>query len=234
MAVHELCAPPARSNRNQTPIIQAAPKPSLPDDCTLADQIRAANTDAPAGACPAGEGADVIVLRQDITLDAPLPAIRSDITISGAGHTISADGRFRIFDIESGNVAVKHITLADGRNLGERPDGYGGAITLRNSAELLVLNATFRNNKARIGGAVASTDASHLYLFESRFLDNQASSKGGALWRDGACGYFNDIVFRRNRAGELTGTINDDYFTHIDGGASTCTDAPESYTLSDS
>ncbi|MDE2777659.1 MAG: hypothetical protein OXI77_17160 [Chloroflexota bacterium] len=210
------------------------PVPGLSEDCTLADQIIAANTDEPAGACPAGDGADVIRLRQDITLKAPLPSINSDIAFDGRGHTISGDNRYPIFDIESGNVVFKRITLADGRNLGERPDGYGGAITLRNSADLVVFDTTFRNNRARMGGAVASIDASHLYIFESRFLDNEASSKGGALWRNGACGFIYDIEFRRNIAGELPGTVNDDYFTHMDGGASTCTSDPEVYSLSDS
>ena len=212
----------------------AVPVAGLPDDCTLADQIIAANTDEPAGACPAGNGADVIRLRQDIRLNAPLPSIKSDIAIDGNGHTISGDSQFRIIDIESGKVVLKYITLADGRNLGEHPEGYGGAITLRNFAELILFNATFRNNKARTGGAVASIDASHLYIFESSFLDNEASSKGGAVWRDGVCGFIYDIIFRRNKAGELAGTVNDDYFTHIDGGANTCTDGPEVYTLSDS
>ena len=212
----------------------AVPAAGLPDDCTLADQIIAANTDEPAGACPAGNGADVIRLRQDIRLSAPLPSIKSDIAIDGNGHTISGDSQFRIIDIESGKVVLKYITLADGRNLGEYPEGYGGAITLRNSAELILFNATFRNNKARMGGAAASIDASHLYVFESSFLDNEASSKGGAVWRDGVCGHIYDIIFRRNTAGELAGTVMDDYLTHIDGGASTCTDGPEVYTLSDS
>ena len=205
----------------------------LPDDCTLADQIIAANTDEPAGACPAGDGADVIRLRRDITLKAPLPPIKSDIAIDGEGHSISGDNRFRIFDIESGKVVFKRITLADGRNPGEHPEGFGGAITLRNSADLMLYDATFRNNRARMGGAVASLDASHLFIFESRFLDNEASSKGGALWRDGACGFIRDITFRRNVAGELTGTVNDDYFTHMDGSSRTCTKDPETYTLSD-
>ena len=216
------------------PNYAAAPVASLPADCTLADQIIAANTDAPAGACPAGDGADVIILRKDITLSAPLPSITSDIAFDGKGHTISGNNRFRIFDIESGNVIFKRITLADGRNLVEHPDGYGGAITLRMDADLILYDATFRNNKARMGGAVATLDASHLYIFESRFFDNEASGKGGALWRGGACGYINDVIFRRNRAGELTGTINDDYFTHMDGGASTCSSDAEVYRLSDS
>ena len=211
----------------------ATPRPTPPAECTLADQIIAANTDAPAGACPAGDGADVINLRKDVTLRAPLPTITSDIAFDGNGHTISGDNRFRIFDIESGNVVFKRITLADGRNVGKRPEGYGGAITLRNNADLILYDATFRDNSARMGGAVATLDASHLYIFESRFYGNEASGKGGALWRDGACGYIYDVVFRRNIAGDLPGTINDDYFTHMDGGASPCTSDAEVYTLSD-
>ncbi len=209
-----------------------APKSELPADCTLADQIRAANTDQPAGACPAGEGADVITLRQDITLSAPLPTISGDLAIDGRGYTISGDRRFQIFDIEAGQVVFKRITLANGVNLGEDPDGYGGAVTLRNSAELITLDATFRNNQARYGGAIASIEASRLYLFESSFLDNEASREGGALWRDGECAYVHEVAFRRNIAGELPGGQNDDYLTHMNFG-NACED-PEVYTLSDS
>ncbi len=211
----------------------AVPAAELPHDCTLADQIIAANTDAPSGACPAGEGADIIRLRQNISLSTPLPSIKSDITIDGRGHTISGDSQFRIFDIEAGKVVLKHITIADGRNLDEQ-EGYGGAVTLRNSAELSLFNATFRNNKARMGGAVASIDGSHILILESSFLDNEASSKAGAVWRDGACGHIYDVTFRRNIAGELPGSIMDDYLTHMNGGARTCTDDPDVYTLSDS
>ena len=210
------------------------PEAELPADCTLADQIIAANTDAPAGACPAGDGADIIRLRRNIRLSAPLPTITSDIAVDGKGHTISGDSQFRIFDIEAGEVVLKHITINDGRNLGGQPEGFGGAVTLRKSAKLIVVDGTFRNNKARMGGAVASIDRSHILILESSFLDNEAGSKAGALWRDGACGHIYDVAFRRNIAGELPGSVMDDYLTHMNGGVSMCTDAPDVYTLSDS
>ncbi|MCE2470853.1 MAG: hypothetical protein J4G18_02950 [Anaerolineae bacterium] len=209
------------------------PEAELPADCTLADQIIAANRDAPAGACPAGDGADIIRLRRNIRLSAPLPSITSDLALDGRGHTISGDSRFRIFDIEAGKVVVKHITINDGRNLGGQPEGFGGALTLRKSAKLIVVDGNFRNNKARMGGAVASIDGSHILILESSFLDNEASSKAGAVWRDGACGHIYDVTFRRNIAGELPGSIMDDYLTHMNGGANMCTDAPDVYTLSD-
>ena len=67
-----------------------------PPPCPLFDQIVAANTDAPSGGCRAGQGHDVIQLHEDITLDALLPRITSEITIEGNGHSISGDSRFRI------------------------------------------------------------------------------------------------------------------------------------------
>ena len=196
-----------------------APQAALPIGCTLADQIIAANTDSPAGNCPAGEGHDTIALRQNIALHQTLPAITSDITINGDGHTISGRNRFRIFDIETGSVTIKHATLIHGSS----PNGYGGAIALRNSAKLTVANVTFRNNEARYGGAISSQDASRLAVFDSRFYDNAALSKGGAIWSAGSCGDSDDGIFRRNRAGAPTATpAGTDVTTHFDGNFNSC------------
>ncbi|MCY3916152.1 MAG: hypothetical protein OXG49_09100, partial [Chloroflexi bacterium] len=65
---------------------------TLDEDCTLGDALRAANADLERNACPAGDGADLITLSADITLDGELPRVISDITIDGAGFTISGDG----------------------------------------------------------------------------------------------------------------------------------------------
>ena len=62
-------------------------------------------------------------------------------------------------------------------NSSEDPEGYGGAITLRNSARLTVVNVGFRNNSARYGGAIAALDISILKVFESRFFANRAEVK---------------------------------------------------------
>ena len=62
------------------------------EGCTLADAIRAANSDAPVGGCAAGSpGRDVITLNADVTLTMAaegvngLPVIHSPITIRGNG-----------------------------------------------------------------------------------------------------------------------------------------------------
>ena len=42
---------------------------TLDEDCGLGDALRAANADLERRACPAGDGADLITLTADITLD---------------------------------------------------------------------------------------------------------------------------------------------------------------------
>ena len=42
---------------------------TLDETCTLSDAIRAANADEARGECPAGDGADLITLSADITLE---------------------------------------------------------------------------------------------------------------------------------------------------------------------
>ncbi len=65
-------------------------------NCTLADAITAANTDASAGNCPACSGADTITLQADVTLTAYLWQISSTITIEGGGHFISGNNDLRV------------------------------------------------------------------------------------------------------------------------------------------
>ena len=201
----------------RAPDYQATPRTGLPADCTLADQIIAANTDAPVGSCPAGDGADVITLRRSIRLSAPLPSIHGDLVIDGGGHTISGNSLFRIFNIEEGKVVFKQMTLANGSN----PEGDGGAITVGKVASLTVSTVTFRGNKARRGGAIAATGNSSLKVFDSSFLDNAAASQGGAIWSAGNYGCVDNSAFRRN-AGIVTNALMADTQSHIYGDFSQC------------
>jgi hypothetical protein len=102
-------------------------------DCTLRDAITAANTDTATGGCPAGSGADTIVLASGATytlteIDSNpygndgLPAIRSQITIEGNGSIIersSAEGtpNFRILFVHSdGDLELNDLTIRNGYN----------------------------------------------------------------------------------------------------------------------
>ena len=174
-------------------IAQAPPDVEIPSDCTLGYQIIAANTDAPAGGCPAGNGIDTIVLTQDITLSEALPAITSDLIIGGLGHTISGNKRFRIFEINGGEVTIKNMTLVDGI----APEGESGGAILLQRGELTVANITFSNNRAAWGGAVAQL-AGQLNVYTNRFIDNSAENKGGGIWFDSGCHSVGDNEFARN------------------------------------
>ena len=92
--------------------------------CTLVDAITAANSDAPAGGCTAGSGADTLVLPAGSThtLTAVnnstygpngLPLVTSAITIAGNGSTITRDPgapQFRILAVaaEWGSDAARN------------------------------------------------------------------------------------------------------------------------------
>src|SRR5919106_1342263 len=97
--------------------------------CSLIDALTAANTDAKAGGCPKGNGADTVELTADVTLTAinneidgfnGLPSVMSTITLNGQGHTIarsSAEGTpdFRLLHIaDTGKLVLKQVTLQHG------------------------------------------------------------------------------------------------------------------------
>ena len=162
-------------------LMAAEPTPVPPIVCTLAFQIIAANRDEPAGGCPAGNGADTITIEKDITLFERLPAITSYITIEGNGHSISADRKFRIFDVDGGNLTITNLSMIDG-NAG---DSSGGAIRLQHNGRASIIDSSFIRNRAKSGGAIGVDSLgpyrSRLSVQGSRFVRNYAANFGGAL-----------------------------------------------------
>lgn len=126
--------------------------------CTLRDAITAANLDTAAGGCPAGSGADTIVLMPGATylLDGVdnmtmedgvaqpngLPSITSDITIVGDGTTIARSNAdlapalrarhtaaFRLLHVAAGGrLTVTGLTLTGGR-IPAVLDAAGGSLS---------------------------------------------------------------------------------------------------------
>ncbi len=157
----------------------------LSSRCTLADAIIAANNDRAEGDCPAGRGADTIILSQDITLRAELPAITSKITIEGNGYTISGNNRYRIFYNDGGTLTIHDLTMTKGR--------------VENEGELIFdadssLKATETNP---VGGAIANW-AGTITISDSSFSGNSAEW-GGAIFNGGELS-ISDSSFRRNSA----------------------------------
>lgn len=108
---------------------------SVSTTCSLADAIHAANSDAPAGGCAAGSGADTIVIppQSNIVLssivdsmpdagfgDIPLglPAIESTVTIQGNGSTVSRDpaaiDEFSIFGAIDSDFTLNKTIVSGG------------------------------------------------------------------------------------------------------------------------
>ena len=171
--------------------------------CTLADHIRSANTNTAVGFCPAGTSHDIITIAEGITLTEPLPPITGTITIEGGGHTISGDGQFRIFDVQRGNLTIRHLTLTDGRA------EFGGAIQLRGGSEVTISHSILANNSAVYGGAIAHRGGqpNRLTIDSSSFLGNRAEWHAGALEIVGGTVAIKNSSFLENHSDGFGGVI---------------------------
>ena len=153
--------------------------------CALADAIIAANHDRPEGDCPAGRGADIITLTQDITLRDELPAITSAITIEGEGYAISGAYRWRIFYNDGGALTIKDLTMTD---------GYVEGDIIRNADDTLKATAD-----QPFGGAIVNWQGT-LSIINSSFSDNLAEYHGGAIVNWQGTLTINDSIFSHNLA----------------------------------
>lgn len=115
-------------------------------DCTLRDAITAANDDSPAGGCPAGSGADTIVLEAGATYSLTevdnntlgpngLPVIASEITMEGNGARIERRleaAAFRIlYAAPAAILTLRDLSLANGLSGNDPATGWsfdGGGI----------------------------------------------------------------------------------------------------------
>ncbi len=184
-----------------TTAVPASPHPKLTTaDCPLSDLIIAANTDAPVGKCPAGYLADTIALTRNITLSAPLPPITSAISIEGNNFTISGNKRFRIFDVDGGQLHISRLTLRNGSAAGED----GGAIRLRNGAVLNSKDLKFFGNSAENGAAVAAFGSS-VNIDQSQYRGNHALNRGAAVFMSDGYHSFNGIKASDNTARGVPG-----------------------------
>jgi hypothetical protein len=127
--------------------------------CELRQAILAANTDAARGGCLAGSGVDTIVftegLEGTLVLGAALPTIQSSLTIEGPGPdrlTVSGDGAYRVFRVQSGSVTIRGLTIADGL---VDSFGRGGGLWLIGPANLRLEDCRVTGNAAFNGGGIA-------------------------------------------------------------------------------
>ncbi len=192
-----------------SPSAQAASIPADGTTCTLVDAITAANTDAVAGGCLAGSGADTITITNTVTLttannnDNGLPVISSEITIEGNGHSIARDttsvNYFRIFAIDStGNLTLNDISITGGL-----VGGNGGGFHISAGGVLQVNNSTISGNGAMISGGIENGGT--ITMTNSTMSGNYTTAYGaGAIGNGGTVALFNTTV-TGNSAGNLGG-----------------------------
>ena len=162
--------------------------------CTLVNAITAANTDAATGGCPAGSGADTIVLlagsTQTLTTvnnsthgPTGLPVISSSITIEGQGSTIRRDSTapdFRILAVgNTGSLTLQETTISGGV-AGSFPGRYGGGV-YNSGGTVTVTNSTISGNFTYSGGGggVAIYGGGTVTVTNSTIAGNTARLNGG-------------------------------------------------------
>ncbi len=165
--------------------------------CSLRAAIRAAETDLPFSACPAGSGADTIILPAGQVLtffevdnsdsgNNALPQIKTTIVIEGNHATLlrlDSAPLMRFFSTgsnsttaEFGHLTLKNMTLRNGLS-----NGSGGAI--RNTATLVLDHVRLENNQASFeGGALScSNGVANCSVKSSAFINNSANYAGAIL-----------------------------------------------------
>lgn len=160
--------------------------------CTLREAVIAANTDAAVNECPAGSGADTVVLAFSSTFTLSIPGtedaglsgdldVLDDLTIRPANAdempTIDAMGIDRVFDVLSGaDLTLDHIEVRNGDVA-----GFGGGIFVRdgNSQLELVGSVVAGNRASSFGGGIFSRGP--VRLRRSSVHANDGSFGGGIL-----------------------------------------------------
>lgn len=125
-------------------------------------------------------GAERIVLDSDIILDDDeLPEYESgivvdnDIVIDGAGHSIDANGKARVFRLKAEKIVLKNMTFKNGYNY------LGGALFIYDS-NVTIENCCFKDSNAfGNGGAIFSHGK--VTISDSNFSNNFADEDGGAI-----------------------------------------------------
>lgn len=205
-------------------------------DCAFADAIKAANSDSAVGNCPAGQGDDTIVLTSNITLDANLPDVTSNLTVkshNGTKHTISGAGAYYIFNIDmGGNLTLKVLQLMSGRFYGARggavrvlqghaslsdvrlEDNWaelgGGALRVGNGSSANCNMCQFVDNNAPIGGAIWVGDEGSSIVLNNSMVYNNTAERGGGMYIKHGSATIAGTSFANNSAAEGPDLLSED------------------------
>ena len=148
-------------------------------DCSLREAVRAANSDTTVDACPAGSGADTIIL----------PAGVYTLTIGGIVEEAAAIGDLDITDDLILSGAGVSTTIIDGGELDRvlHIDPLGDDITVEMSG------MTIRNGQAPGGGGGIWNDGL-LTIANCAVTGNRASDEAGGIWNEGTLTMTNSTI----------------------------------------
>lgn len=214
---------PALASAAALSIALATPLPAaqidVTGDCTLRDAVRAANSDSPRGDCPAGSGADVLMLDGGVeyALSAELPTLDTPMTLQGdepgdpAG--IHGGGQHRVLRIEGAAVTLREVEIYGGFVDGVADRGGGGILVIDGSLELI--DSVVGNNIVRRGdteGGGIKLVNSHLHAEDSALKSNRirleetpfaASQHGGQVAMYDSTATFERVFFEGHAQGSI-------------------------------
>jgi len=181
--------------------------------CSMADAIQAANTDSPAGGCPAGSGADELQLTGDVMLTEPLPRITTSMTVSGDEFSIERSAvadPFRIFRVSGGDFTLESVRVSNG----DASESAGGAILFDDDGlSLTVSESTLSGNSAISGGAIYAYNDGVLLVNSTISGNSAVAGHGGGIWALGGLEIVNSRI-DGNEAKERGGGI--EAWHHLD------------------
>lgn len=183
-------------------------------DCSLREAIKAANTDSIISGCPAGNGADTIVLPSGTyRLTTGLTeyiTIESELILEGAGSATTIIDGEKLSGVfyTSGplTATISGVTIQNGQILGS---GGGGIL---NTGPLMLVNSVVISNTASSGGGIYNQDG-NLTLMNSTVGNNSASTGGGGgiYNKSGAVTLINGTVSYNHADSFIGGGISNQY-----------------------
>ena len=162
--------------------------------CTLRQAVTAANNDAAAGGCVAGDGADRIVFVgvSAVTLRSALPTISESLEFDGGGSLVTIRRSpddvdlFRLLNADTTTtLTLRWIAIENGAVAGANPPLADGA-GVRALGTLVMEDSRVTNNAATggssVGGGIRAGDA---HLLRSIVSGNAATHSGGGIYAAG-------------------------------------------------
>jgi len=193
--------------------------------CSLREAVRAANIDAAFGGCPAGMGADTIVLGA-ATYTLTLPGtmdnttatgdldVLADLTILGQGATvIDGGGLDRVLHVDPvAGGAEPSLTMTGLTVRGGDGGGLGGGIYVEYEGGLVLDRVLITENEANnTGGGLTADNDAVVTVSNSSISGNRSTNQGGGIgnWADSLMTLMNTTVSGNTSDTDGGGIINE-------------------------